>query len=88
MRFQFSPQEREVLGRIVRGAWVDYCLETGKTERPDRIAPWESMDEWSQEVDKRIGVAVAAYMMSRAEPPLTDLPLFAIQEEPNEHHAA
>ena len=49
----------EELGRIVRRVWVEYCIQTGHTERPDRICPWEEMDEWSREVDRRIGVAVA-----------------------------
>lgn len=49
---------REELGRLVRKIWVDYCLETGYTDRRDRICPWEEMDDWSQEVDMRIGEAV------------------------------
>lgn len=50
------------LGHIVREAWVAYCIETGRTERPDHIAPWEQMDEWSKEVDRRIGTAVAEHV--------------------------
>lgn len=49
---------REELGRIVREVWVSYCIETNRTDRPDRICPWEEMDKWSQEVDMRIGEVV------------------------------
>lgn len=50
-----TPEE---LGRTVRRAWIDYCIETGRTDEYHRICPWEELDEWSKEVDRRIGVAV------------------------------
>ena len=35
------------------------------SDRPDRIAPWEELDEWSKEVDRRIGEAVARLVLAR-----------------------
>ncbi len=48
----------EELGEVVRKAWVDYCVETGRDEEYHRICPWEELDDWGKEVDRRIGVAV------------------------------
>jgi hypothetical protein len=53
--------EAEELGKIVRQAWVDYCKETGRTDDPQKICGWKELDEWSKEVDRRIGVAVARH---------------------------
>ncbi len=58
---------RDAFGRVVRKIWVDYCIETGRTDRPDRIAPWEELDEWSREADRRIGEGMIAYWLSGQE---------------------
>lgn len=49
---------REALGRIVRSAWVQYCIEIGDTQ-PSHVAPWEALSEQDKEADRRIGEAVA-----------------------------
>lgn len=49
----------EDLGKIVRETWVNYCIETGKTDKPDHIAHWEQLNDWGREVDRRIGLAIA-----------------------------
>lgn len=49
---------REHLGKIVREAWVAYCVETGDT-KPSHIAPWDDLSEWDKEADRRIGDAVS-----------------------------
>jgi hypothetical protein len=54
------------LGRIVRRVWVEFCLETGHIAKPGHIAPWEDLDEWAREVDRRIGVAVASAVLAAA----------------------
>lgn len=51
------------LGRVVRDAWVAYCVETGRVQS-NHIWPWERLDEWNREVDRRIGKAVADYVLS------------------------
>jgi hypothetical protein len=56
---------REELGRLVRQVWIEYCLKTGRTDRPDRICPWEEMDDWSQEVDMCIGTTI--YVAARCD---------------------
>lgn len=48
----------EDLGKIVRKVWVDYYVETSKTDKPDHIAPWEQLNDWGKEVDRRIGTAL------------------------------
>jgi hypothetical protein len=49
-------EQREHFGRLVRDAWVLYCLETGDT-KPSHIAPWDDLSEWDKEADRRIGDA-------------------------------
>lgn len=49
----------DTLGRIVREAWIRYCLETGDT-KASHIAPWESLSAWDKEADRRIALAVAS----------------------------
>lgn len=46
--------DREELGKIVRWAWVEYCLEIHDT-KPSHIAPWEELPEQDKEADRRIG---------------------------------
>lgn len=54
-----SDAEREILGRIVRAAWVQYCIETGDS-KTSHVTPWEGISEWDKEADRRIGEAVYA----------------------------
>ena len=61
-----TPEE---LGRLVRKIWIDYCFETNQSLDHSTV-PWEEMDEWSQEVDRRIGVAVAQQAAAQAREPL------------------
>lgn len=58
MKDTLREELTEKLGRVVRQAWVDYCVETGRTDEYHRICPWEELDDWSKEVDRRIGIAV------------------------------
>jgi hypothetical protein len=54
---------RETLGRIVREAWVKWATQRRAEghEVPDHhLDPWEALSEPNQEVDRQIGVAVAA----------------------------
>lgn len=52
------PELRECLGRVVRFAWIEYCVSTGDT-KPSHIAPWEELSEWDKEADRVIGEAIA-----------------------------
>lgn len=54
-----GPLDREALGMIVREEWVRFCIETSRISPPSRIAPWDETSDWSKEVDRRIGEAVA-----------------------------
>lgn len=54
--------ENDELGKRVRQAWIAYCLETGDT-KPSHIAPWEELSEWDKEADRRIGKAIARYIL-------------------------
>lgn len=48
---------RDDLGRLVREAWVKYCIETGDT-KPSHLTPYDELSEWDKEADRRIGEAV------------------------------
>lgn len=60
----YGDYPAELLGQEVRRAWVEYCRETGRTDDPRKICDWAELDEWSKEVDRRIGVAVARFVNS------------------------
>lgn len=47
------------LGRVVREAWVKYCIETGDT-KPGHLTPYDQLSEWDKEADRVIGTAVAS----------------------------
>lgn len=49
----------EAVAKAIRDEWVRYCLETGNT-KPSHIAPWEELDDWNQEADRRIARAAIA----------------------------
>jgi hypothetical protein len=51
--------DREVLGRVVREAWVQWAKEQPDVvNRPEWTDPWEKIPERIREVDCRIGEAV------------------------------
>ena len=51
--------DREMLGRLVRHAWVRWAQEQ-PDPKPSWLVPWAELDEGQREVDRRIGEAVAA----------------------------
>lgn len=53
--------DREILGKVVRQAWVDYCIETGRKDK--NTEPWEQLDDWTKEVDRRIGESVKEFVV-------------------------
>lgn len=50
---------REHLGRVVRETWV-VCASEQDDPKPSHLTGWDELDDWNKEVDRRIGVAVAA----------------------------
>lgn len=52
---------REVLGKVVRAAWVQYCKSIGD-DKPSHIAPWIELSEQDKEADRYIGEAVWEYI--------------------------
>lgn len=60
---------REFLGRTVRAAWLAYCKETGRTDKPSYVASWEDISEWDREVDRQIGEAVRRELIAAMEEP-------------------
>jgi hypothetical protein len=54
-----THERREELGRLVREEWIRAAVERDDPE-PSHHTPWESLDEASREIDRRIGIAVAA----------------------------
>lgn len=57
---------REELGRLVRETWLSWAEEQ-PDPKPSWLLPWEMLTPAEQEVDMRIGEAVAAHV--RANPP-------------------
>ena len=58
------PIDRDEIGRVVRGAWVDYAKLDPKSP-PHHLAPWDECDEKTKEADRRIGEAVVAYVIEK-----------------------
>jgi hypothetical protein len=54
----------ESLGQAVREEWIAYCKETGHTDKPHHLTPWEELSEWDKEADRRIAIAVSERLMS------------------------
>lgn len=54
----WCAQRREWLGRIVREVWVRWAKEQPEP-KPSWLVPWDGLTEPEQEVDRRIGEAVA-----------------------------
>jgi Zn finger protein HypA/HybF involved in hydrogenase expression len=59
-----APLDRETLGRLVHGVRLAHNAER---ERPFGLLPWEERDARQQELDMRIGEAVARAGRERAE---------------------
>ena len=51
--------DREALGRLVREVWVE-CARELPGPKPSHLLPWDDLDDWNKEVDRRIGERVAA----------------------------
>lgn len=70
---------REEIGRLVRQVWVDYCKETGRIEKPSHVVPWEDLDDWDREIDRRIGEAL--YKAGRTDELRTRLATYIHEEQ-------
>lgn len=57
----FARDRYEVLGRVVREAWVAWA-KTQPNPKPSWLVPWSQLSEPDREVDRRIGAAVARYL--------------------------
>jgi hypothetical protein len=53
--------ERELLGRIVRSAWVDFAQRQPQP-KPSHLLGWEALGEEDREVDRQIGERVAEHV--------------------------
>lgn len=49
-----NEAKREILGSIVRAAWIGYCETTGAI-KPKNMIPWDELDDWNKEADRVIG---------------------------------
>jgi hypothetical protein len=54
------PDSRELLGRVVRAAWVAWAKEQ-PDPKPSWLTGWDELDDGQREVDMRIGAAVAKH---------------------------
>jgi len=52
----------ELLGTIVRDAWVSWAREQPRP-KPGWLVPWSELSHTDQEADRRIGLAVARYVV-------------------------
>ena len=60
-----SETLRDALGRVVRETWVNYCITTGKIDKPSRLLSWDDITEWDREVDRQIADAVVEFERQR-----------------------
>lgn len=51
------------LGREVRRVWVE-CARELPDPKPHHLLEYDDLDEWNQEVDRRIGEAVAKLVIT------------------------
>ena len=61
--------DRDVLGKVVRGAWVNFAQQQ-PNPKPHHLLPWEELDEDNKEVDRQIGEAIVTHLANAA--PITD----------------
>lgn len=59
-----APMDRNVLGRLVRAVWVEYCKEIGDSN-PAHLMPYDLLNETDKEADRRIGEAVMVYVLDK-----------------------
>lgn len=62
-----DPAEpRELVGRLVRQAWLEWAREQ-PGPKPSWLLPWEELDDGQREADMRIGAALfdAGYRAGR-----------------------
>ena len=52
-------KNREDGGKLVRKAWLDWCQEQQVTKE-SWLLPWEKMDDWDREFDRRIWDEITA----------------------------
>jgi hypothetical protein len=57
------PFDRDVLGRMVREAWVRWA-QTQSNPKPSWLAPYEDLDEAGKEADRQIGENVARWTLA------------------------
>lgn len=68
------PQpRRELLGRVVRDAWIKWAREN-KKDKPSWLVPWEELDEEYKEADRQIAMAVVRWLINSLN--------FACEEDP------
>lgn len=57
----------EKLGEIVRLSWTESKREE-ENPKPEHLLPYQQLDPWNQEIDRRIGVAVANFALEEYSP--------------------
>ncbi len=57
-------EEREKLGALVREVWIE-CAGELPDPKSSHLTPWEDLDDWNKEVDRRIGERIARYVLAR-----------------------
>lgn len=57
-----KSMSRDLLGELVRDAWVDWA-EKQPNPKPSWLVPWSELNETDREVDRRIGDALALWIV-------------------------
>jgi len=58
--------DREILGQLVRSVWIAWAKEQSDP-KPSWLVEWDGLSEPDKEVDRRIGEAVARFVLERQE---------------------
>lgn len=66
-RMADAIKDREALGRLVREEWIAWAKEQ-PSSKASWLVPWEGLSEPDKEVDRRIGVRLAALMPDQIDP--------------------
>lgn len=56
------PADRELLGKLVRDAWIRWAQKQ-PNPKPNWLTPWEELSESDREVDRQIGEAIARWTL-------------------------
>jgi hypothetical protein len=56
-----ATQQADALGRLVRQVWDATVRDLVADPKPSWLTPWEDLDEFQREVDRRIGMALAVH---------------------------